>query len=146
MAYDADARAVSETEPGGVTIADSYNTANAVSYAISAAQSGSFSWSKLGETTVEGAVEGLAGGALGEVASAAGGAVMSSLARDGAEEATDAVGDAGGGDGSSCELGGESFTAATGVLLASGKAIPISRLKVGDKVKAVNTKSGKAQA
>ena len=25
MAYDADARAASETEPGGVTIADSYN-------------------------------------------------------------------------------------------------------------------------
>ncbi len=124
--------------------------ANAVSYAIRSAQSGSFSWSALGETTAEGAVEGLAGGALGEVASAAGGAVMSSLARDGAEEATSISGDDAGqaveDADPSCAVGGQSFTAATGVLLASGKTIPISRLKVGDKVKAVNTKSGKAQA
>jgi large repetitive protein len=90
--------------------------ANAVSYAISAAQSGSFSWSALGETTAEGAVEGLAGGDAGQAA----------------EDARP-----------SC--GGQSFTAATGVLLASGKTIPISRLKAGDKVKAVNTKSGKAE-
>jgi RHS repeat-associated protein len=116
--------------------------ANAVSYAITAAQKGSFSWSALGETTAEGAVEGLAGGALGEVASAAGGVVTSALARDGAEEATSMAGEDAG-QGLSC--GGESFTAATGVLLASGKTVPISGLKVGDKVKAVNTKTGKAQ-
>jgi hypothetical protein len=41
-------------------------------------------------------------------------------------------------------IGGESFTAGTGVLLASGKTVPISQLKVGDKVKAVNAKTGKA--
>jgi hypothetical protein len=89
--------------------------ANAVSYAISAAQKGSFSWSQLGETTAEGAVEGLAGGALGE--------------------------DAGG----SCTLGGESFTAGTRVLLASGAAVPIAQLKVGDKARAVDTKTGKPE-
>jgi hypothetical protein len=42
--------------------------------------------------------------------------------------------------------GGESFTAATGVLLANGKTVPISGLKAGDKVKAVNTKTSKTQA
>lgn len=38
---------------------------------------------------------------------------------------------------------GESFTASTRVLLASGAAIPISQLKVGDKVLATNTKTSK---
>jgi hypothetical protein len=38
---------------------------------------------------------------------------------------------------------GESFTSGTGVLLASGKAIPISSLKPGDKVLATNTTTGK---
>jgi hypothetical protein len=42
--------------------------------------------------------------------------------------------------------GGQSFTAGTLVLLASGKAVPISSLQVGDKVSAVNTKTGKPQA
>jgi large repetitive protein len=47
----------------------------------------------------------------------------------------------------SCEAtpGGESFSASTGVLLADGKTVPISSLKVGDKVKAVDTKTGKGQ-
>jgi hypothetical protein len=40
---------------------------------------------------------------------------------------------------------GESFTASTGVLLASGAAIPISALKPGDKVLATNVKTGKTQ-
>lgn len=42
--------------------------------------------------------------------------------------------------------GGESFTAGTKVLLASGVAIPISQLKPGDKVLATNAKTGKTQA
>jgi len=46
----------------------------------------------------------------------------------------------------SCLLGGESFTAGTKVLLASGAAIAIRQLKPGDKVLATNTKSGKPQA
>ena len=41
--------------------------------------------------------------------------------------------------------GGESFAAGTLVLLASGKAVPISELKVGDKVPATDTKTGKDQ-
>jgi hypothetical protein len=40
-------------------------------------------------------------------------------------------------------LGGQSFTGSTKVLLASGAAIPISQLKVGEKVLATNTKTGK---
>lgn len=42
--------------------------------------------------------------------------------------------------------GGESFTSSTKVLLASGAAIPIARLKPGDKVLATNVKTGKTQA
>lgn len=63
-----------------------------------------------------------------------------STAKEGGEEA-----------GESCETpagaaeGGESFTASTKVLLASGKAIPISQLKTGMKVLATNTTTGKTQ-
>jgi hypothetical protein len=42
-------------------------------------------------------------------------------------------------------LGGSSFTPTTKVLLASGAAVPIATLKVGDKVLATNTKTGKTQ-
>ena len=42
--------------------------------------------------------------------------------------------------------GGLSFSANTKVLLANGKAVPISQLKPGDKVLATNTKTGKTQA
>jgi RHS repeat-associated protein len=51
-------------------------------------------------------------------------------------------------DAPSCQTatpGGQSFTAATPVLLASGKAVPISSLKPGDKVLAADTKTGKDQ-
>jgi hypothetical protein len=72
---------------------------------------------------------------------------------DAAEEAgTDAAEQAGGNvvkDAvESCEtsLGGQSFTAATRVLLANGKAVPISSLKPGEKVLATNTKTGKTRA
>jgi hypothetical protein len=72
---------------------------------------------------------------------------------DAAEEAgTDAAEQAGGNvvkDAvESCEtsLGGQSFTAAARVLLANGKAVPISSLKPGEKVLATNTKTGKTRA
>jgi RHS repeat-associated protein len=42
-------------------------------------------------------------------------------------------------------LGGSSFTPATPVLLASGKTVPISDLKTGDKILASDTKTGKDQ-
>jgi RHS repeat-associated protein len=65
------------------------------------------------------------------------GADISTLAaEDGGADAGDTVG-------SSCGL---SFTGSTKVLLASGAAIPISQLKVGDKVLATNVKTGKTQA
>ncbi|HUN33682.1 MAG TPA: LamG-like jellyroll fold domain-containing protein [Trebonia sp.] len=142
---------------------------NAASYAVTAAETHKFSWSALGETTAEGAVAGLVGDGIGEIAGAASGLLSSgadaaaSAVTDGAsgevteaaeaaegtagESATEAQDDAD----PSCEVpsgdeeGGESFSASTRVLLASGKAVPISDLKVGDKVKAVNTKTGKAQ-
>ena len=43
-------------------------------------------------------------------------------------------------------LAAESFTADTMVLLPNGKAVPISKLKPGDKVLATDTKTGKDQA
>ena len=45
----------------------------------------------------------------------------------------------------SCQIGGESFTAGTKVLLASGAAVAISTLKPGDKVLTADTKTGKNQ-
>lgn len=42
-----------------------------------------------------------------------------------------------------CLTGGQSFTADTPVLTASGKAVPIAELKVGDKVQAFDTATGK---
>jgi hypothetical protein len=45
----------------------------------------------------------------------------------------------------SCTTGGESFTAGTKVL-ASGKAVPISSLRPGEKVLATNVKTGTTQA
>lgn len=42
--------------------------------------------------------------------------------------------------------GGMSFTAGTKVLLASGIAVPIASLKLGEKVLATNTRTGKTQA
>jgi hypothetical protein len=46
----------------------------------------------------------------------------------------------------SCVVGGKNFTAATLVLLAGGKAIPICSLKPGEKVLATNTTNGKTRA
>jgi hypothetical protein len=65
-------------------------------------------------------------------------------AGDAAADAADAGDAAAQADRSSC-LGGSSFTAGTLVLLASGKAAPISGLKPGDKVVASDTRTGKDQ-
>jgi RHS repeat-associated protein len=46
----------------------------------------------------------------------------------------------------SCLVGGQSFSAGTKVLTASGALVAISKLKPGDKVLATNTKTGKTQA
>jgi hypothetical protein len=48
--------------------------------------------------------------------------------------------------GAAAVCGGMSFTAGTKVLLASGRAVPIARLRAGDKVLATNTRTGKTQA
>jgi RHS repeat-associated protein len=134
--------------------------AGAVSYGISAAQSGRFSWSGLGKAAVSGAVSGLAGGALGELAGAAVGsfagdassslADLSGEAGDSGSAGNSAAGEASGAGedpaaSGSCRVGGQSFTAATLVLLASGKAVPISSLKTGDTVLASDTRTGKDQ-
>jgi RHS repeat-associated protein len=133
---------------------------SAVSYGITAAQTGKFSWSGLGKATLTGAAEGLAFGGLGKALGAAKGLFAddaSSLADSAAGEARapareeSAGSEDGGGSGGTCRvgggaLGGQSFTAGTLVLLASGKAVPISTLKVGDKVLADNTRTGKDQS
>lgn len=79
-----------------------------------------------------------AGAAIGAV----GGEIVDALLpADSAETALADIGE----DGSDDALAGcgESFTAGTKVLLASGAAVPISQLKPGDKVLATNTKTGK---
>jgi RHS repeat-associated protein len=48
-------------------------------------------------------------------------------------------------EGNPAEDGGESFTASTRVLLAGGKTAPISSLRVGEKVLATSTSTGKTQ-
>jgi len=45
-----------------------------------------------------------------------------------------------------CAVGGQSFTAGTKVVTASGKAVAISRLRVGQKVLATDTRTGRDQA
>ncbi|HEY1734571.1 MAG TPA: RHS repeat-associated core domain-containing protein, partial [Acidimicrobiales bacterium] len=64
------------------------------------------------------------------------------VAVDAAADTTEDVTEEGG----SCLVGGSSFTAKTEVLLANGKAAPISSLTVGEKVLATNTKTGKTEA
>ena len=130
-----------------------------MSYGITAAQTGKFSWSGLGKAALTGAVSGLAGGALGELPGAAAGSFAgdASSALDGLSgEAGDSgsLADSAAGEArapaeeepatSSC-VGGNSFSAGTLVLLASGKTVPISQLKSGDTVLASDTKSGKDQ-
>ena len=146
---------------------------NAVSYGITAAQTGSFSWAGLGETALEGAAVGaLAGGAaefLTGAASAAGGLLArgaASAAEEGGAAAAaggaDAAATAAGSDtaasvaedagntaerdaarGDSCLVGGQSFTAGTKVLTASGALVAISHLKTGQKVASTSTRTGK---
>src|SRR5262249_40911248 len=51
-----------------------------------------------------------------------------------------------GGERAAATCGGMSFTAGTKVLTARGTLVAISKLKVGDKVEATNTKTGKTTA
>ena len=64
------------------------------------------------------------------------------VAADGVDAGLLAADDSGA-DADAWLCGGESFSRGTKVLLASGAAIPISQLKVGDKVLATNVKTGK---
>ena len=66
-------------------------------------------------------------------------------AEDASETAAEDASDAADEEPAACP-GGQSFTAGTKVLLASGAAIPISQLKPGQKVLATNAKTGKTQA
>jgi len=67
-------------------------------------------------------------------------AVIEGTGRAAAAEDTGDLADA------AAACGGMSFTAAAKVLLASGIAVPISRLKPGDKVLATSTRTGKITA
>jgi RHS repeat-associated protein len=90
------------------------------------------SWTGLAAAAGESA----AGGALfGGALATAGGALSSAAARGNVAEEPAAA-----------TCGGQSFTAATRVLLASGGAEPISKLKAGQKVLATNTRTGKTTA
>ena len=155
---------------------------NAVSYGITAAQTGKFSWSGFGESVLKGAATGALAGGLGaglaEGASALGdaasGLLDSGSAVDSAEEATSAAAGDAAGDGAAastdggtagvedakaadaspggnaaeeesnlCTVGGQSFSAGTKVLTGSGALVAISKLKVGEKIRATNVKTGK---
>jgi RHS repeat-associated protein len=90
--------------------------------------------------------------AAGETAEEAGDAAESggsgaSGSSDDPEQAQEAEAGSNSGEGSSdsCLIGGSSFTAGTLVLLAGGKSEPISKLKVGQRVLAMNPKTGKDQ-
>ncbi|HUN34614.1 MAG TPA: LamG-like jellyroll fold domain-containing protein [Trebonia sp.] len=99
----------------------------ALDYGVGCAQGGNCSLSGLGSAAAGGAAGGAVFGAIG-------GALDPGLTKGGeatGEEPTSA----------GC---GQSFAAATLVVLASGAAIPISRLKAGEQVKAVNTKTGES--
>jgi RHS repeat-associated protein len=80
----------------------------------------------------------------GDLAIGAADAAAGAAEDAGADAAEDAGADAAEDAGTSC--GGESFTAGTEVLLANGAPVPIGQLKLGDKVLATNTKTGKTTA
>ena len=149
--------------------------AGMASYAVTAAQAGRFSVTGLLMAGVTGALTGALTAGLLEGASGLAGGLLSSGAEDGAAsmadgavaEAADATTESAAGtadatgqstaddtaarsgdddQSSSCTVGGQSFTAGTKVLLASGVAVPISQLKAGEKVLATDTKTGKTQA
>jgi hypothetical protein len=62
------------------------------------------------------------------------------------DETAEALGDSGEDEPATNCVGGESFTAGTKVLLASGAAVPIASLAPGAKVLATNVKTGKTSA
>jgi diguanylate cyclase (GGDEF)-like protein len=107
---------------GTVAGALSGGASAAVNYGVGCAQGGDCSASGLGSAVAGGAAGGAAVGGVG-------GALDPGLTRG--DDAT----------GAGC---GQSFTAATLVVVASGAAVPISQLKAGEQVKAVNAKTGKA--
>lgn len=161
---------------GAIAGAAAGSVANATSYAGGCLQGDQCSWSGFGGAVASGAAGGaVTGGLLGAVTPespsespadpAATGDPGTSGNPDASPEGEPTSSDDGGSakanaesaDGSgepeeqsegpqSCRVGGQSFTAGTKVLLASGAAIAISKLKVGDKVLATNTKAGKTQA
>jgi RHS repeat-associated protein len=147
--------------------------ANMASYAVTAAQTGHFSVGGLLMAGATGALvgaataglldgaSGLAGGLLGSGAEDAASSMAEGAVSEAADETTGSAAetadagtesadeDAGARSGDEEEgpsCGGQSFTARTKVVLASGKKQPISTLKVGQKVLATDTKSGKNQA
>ena len=144
---------------------------NMASYAVTAAQTGHFSVGGLLLAGATGAVIGAAtaglldgaGGLLSSGIDDAAGSLADSAVSEATDETTESAAetadagagssgeDAGGRDGEDdpgcpTTLGGQSFTASTKVLLADGKAVPISSLTPGQKVLATNTRTGKNHA
>ena len=149
---------------------------NMAGYAVTAAQTGHFSAGGLLMSGVTGALAGAATAGLLEGAAGLAGGLLGSAAEDAADGLADGAladaagdtseaaaqtaddgGEAGDEDAAArdgddddsetgCAVGGQSFTAGTRVLLASGAAVPISRLKAGEKVLATSTTTGKTRA
>jgi RHS repeat-associated protein len=130
---------------------------NAVSYGITAAQTGKFSWAALGKTTLTGAIVGgltggifggaggeigdaatdaLADGATNDTATAAADSAATGAANDTAAATSDTADTTADDDALSCNA--NSFTGKTKVLLASGATVAISKVKAGDKVEATD--------
>jgi hypothetical protein len=138
------------TIEGGIAGAVGGGLADGAGALVSGAADGASALSEgaVAEAGTEGAAD--AAGETAGQASAAGEASGSgaSGSADDPEQAQEAEAgsDSGEGSGDSCPTpGGQSFTAGTLVLLASGKAEPISKLKVGQKVLAMNPRTGKDQ-
>jgi hypothetical protein len=149
---------------GALLSAGSGALAGAVGGALIGPLGGELSSSVLGDVLPDIAIRGLAGATAGAAAGAAGGASQyaggclrgASCSLSGLGKATAGGAEAGaiiGGVGGALDpgltraaCGGESFSAGTKVLTASGAVVAISMLSKGQKVVATNTKTGKTSA
>ena len=106
-------------------------------YALAAAEGGA-----AGALTVLNALQGGADPATDSAEAAD----LAALEREAAADSSDGTAAESTAEKEAAACGGNSFTASTRVLLASGAAIPISQLKVGDRVLATSTSTSKTQA
>jgi hypothetical protein len=99
-------------------------------------------WSGGAADAAEEATSAAAADAAGDGAAAANDSGTAGVEDVGAQDASPG-GSAAEEESNVCTVGGQSFSAGTKVVTASGALIAISKLKVGEKVKATNVKTGK---